>query len=67
MPGGVSAAVAEARLVADEHLAGAERVPVRASGRRVGYPLPGRRLHELTQHDCKRSSARHQESGWRAE
>jgi hypothetical protein len=31
----------------DEHLARPEWMPVRASGR----PLPGRRLHQLAQHD----------------
>ena len=50
-PGGVPAAVAEAGLMADEDLAGAELVPVRASRRWVGDPLPGRGLHELAQHD----------------
>jgi len=49
-PCGVAAAVAEARLVADEHLAGAERVPVLAAGRWVGDPLPARGLHEIAQH-----------------
>ena len=37
----------------DEHLAGAEVVAVRASGRRVGDPLPGRGLHQLAQHILK--------------
>jgi hypothetical protein len=46
-PGGVPAAVAEAGLVADEDLAGAQDVAVRASGRRVGDPLAGRGLHQL--------------------
>jgi hypothetical protein len=49
-PGGVSAAVAEARLVADEDLVGAERVTVRAAALWVDDPLPGRRLHELAEH-----------------
>ena len=37
----------------DQDLAGAEGVSVRASGRRVGDPLPGRRLYQLAQHDYK--------------
>jgi hypothetical protein len=44
-PGGVSAAVAEAGLMPYEYFAGAEGVPVRASRRRVGDPLPGRGLY----------------------
>ena len=44
-PGRVAAAVSEADLVADEDLAGAEDVAVRASARWVGDPLPGRGLH----------------------
>ena len=40
-PCGVPAAVAEAGLVPDEHLSGAEPVPVRAVRRRVSDPLPG--------------------------
>jgi hypothetical protein len=43
-PGGMSAAVAGACLVADEDAAGAELVPVRAAGRWVGDPRPGRGL-----------------------
>ena len=43
----------------DQHRAGAESVPVRASGQWVRDPLPVRGLHELAQHDDKRSSARH--------
>jgi hypothetical protein len=43
---GVAAAVAEADLVA----AGDEGVAVRAAGRRVCEPLPGRRLYQLAQH-----------------
>ena len=35
----------------DEDLIRAEGVTVRASGRRVGDPLPGRRLHQLAQRD----------------
>jgi hypothetical protein len=46
-PGGVAAAVSEAGLMPDEDLPGAERVAVRAAARRVGDPLPGRRLHQL--------------------
>ena len=44
-PGRVAAAVPEARLMPHEDLAGAERVAVGASRRRVGDPLPGRGLH----------------------
>ena len=47
----VPAAVTEAGLMTDEHLAGAEGVPVRAVRRWVGDPLPGRRLYQLTRHD----------------
>jgi hypothetical protein len=46
-PGGVPAAVPEAGLMADEHLAGGELVAVRAPRRGVDDPLPGRRLHQL--------------------
>jgi hypothetical protein len=49
-PGGVSAAVTETGLIADEDLAGAQRVTVGASRRRVGDPLPGRGLYQLAQH-----------------
>ena len=55
-PRGVPAAVPEAGLMADEDLAGAEAVPVRASRRRVGDPLPGRGLYQLAQHDEKPSA-----------
>ncbi len=41
-PGSVPAAVPEAGLMPDEHLAGAEPMPVRASRRRV---VSGRRLY----------------------
>ena len=41
-PGGVSAAVAEAGLMADEDLAGAEPVTVRAVQPWVGDPVPRR-------------------------
>ena len=44
----------EARLVNDEDLTGAEGVPARATGRRVGDPLPGGGLHQLAQHDASR-------------
>jgi hypothetical protein len=44
-------------LMRDKDFAGAELVPVGASRRRVGDPLPGRRLHQLAQHNHKRSSA----------
>jgi HK97 family phage major capsid protein len=49
-PGGVPAAVSEAGDVPDEDLIGAEAVPVGASRRRVGDPLPVRGLHQLAQH-----------------
>ena len=49
-PSGVPAAVAEAGLMPDEDLAGAERVAVRASRRWVGHPLPAEVLHEIAQH-----------------
>jgi hypothetical protein len=49
-PRGVPAAVPEARLMADEDVAGTERVPVGAACRWVGDPLPGRGLHQLAQH-----------------
>jgi hypothetical protein len=49
-PGGVTAAVTEAGLMPDEHLAGAEGVPVGGSRWRVEDPLPGRGLYELAQH-----------------
>jgi hypothetical protein len=44
-PGRVPAAVTEASLVPDEHLSGAEVVPIRASRGRVDHPPPRRRLH----------------------
>jgi hypothetical protein len=44
-PGGVPAAVTEASLVADQHVAGAESVAVGAAGWWVGDPLPGRGLY----------------------
>ena len=51
---GVSAAaVAEASDVTDEDLAGAERVAVRASRRRVRNPLPSGGLYELAKHAYK--------------
>ena len=55
-PGGVAAAVAEARLVANEHLIGAELVTVRASRRRVGDPLAVRGLYEITEHNSSLGS-----------
>ena len=58
-PGGVSAAMSEAGLMPYEHFAGAEGVPVGASCRWVGDPLPGRGLYKFAQHDHKRRSARH--------
>ena len=39
--------------MAHQHLARAKTVAVRASGRRVGDPRPGRRLHQLAQHILK--------------
>jgi hypothetical protein len=46
MPAGVSAAaVSKADDMSDEDLIRAESVPVRASGRWVGDPLPVRGLH----------------------
>ena len=44
-PCGVSAAVAETGLMTDEHLPGAELVPVRTAPRLLGDPLPGRGLY----------------------
>jgi hypothetical protein len=49
-PGGVPAAVTEAGLTADQDLARAKGVAVRASRRRVGDPLLGRRSYKLAQH-----------------
>ena len=46
-PGGVSAAVPEAGLMADENLSGTEWVSVGAARRRVGDPPPDRRLHQV--------------------
>jgi hypothetical protein len=43
----VSAAVAEASLVTDEHLLWPECVPVGAVRGRVGDPLTGCRVHQL--------------------
>ena len=45
VPGGVPAAVAEARHMADEDLVRAEGVAVGASRRWVGDPLPARGLN----------------------
>ena len=54
VPGAVSAAaVTLAGDVPDEDLVGAERMPVRATHRRVGDPLPSRGLHQLAQHAPK--------------
>jgi len=44
-PGGVRSAVSEAGLMTNEGSVGAEGVSVGASRRRVGDPLPARRLH----------------------
>jgi hypothetical protein len=46
----VTAAVAEAGLMANEDLAGAECMSARASRRRVCDPLPGRGLNKITEH-----------------
>ena len=46
----------EAGLMSDEDLARAEPVPVRASRRGMGDPLPVRGLYELAQHDEKPSA-----------
>jgi hypothetical protein len=63
-PGGVAATLAEARLMSHEHLVGPERVPVGASRRRVGDPLPGRGLHEIAEHPIKpRPRGNHPRSG----
>jgi hypothetical protein len=52
MPADVSAAsVSEAGDVPDKDLIRPELVTVRAAGWWTGYPLTGRRLHQLTQHD----------------
>ena len=56
-PCGAAAAVTETRLVADQHLAGAEGVPVGASRRGMGDPLPGSGLHQIAQHDHRLSDA----------
>ena len=62
-PGGVAAAVPETGLMTDEDLAGAEGVPVGASCRRVGDPLPGRRLYQLAQHGLELTT-RHGLCSW---
>ena len=49
-PCGVPAAVAQARLVAHQHLVWAEYVTVGAVGGWLGYPLPVGRSDELTLH-----------------
>jgi len=53
MPADVPAAVTEASLMTDQHLAGTKPVAIRASRRRVGDPLAGRRLYKLAQHAYK--------------
>jgi hypothetical protein len=63
-PRGVAASVAEARLVSDEHLAGAELVTVRAVLWRAGDPLAVRGQYEVAKHACKRRSARHPWGCW---
>ena len=52
----VGAAVSEAGLMTDQDFTGSELVPVGASRRRVGDPLPGRGLYQLAQHDEKPSA-----------
>jgi hypothetical protein len=49
-PGGVPAAVTETSLMAHQPLLRAKAVPVRASRRRVGDPLPVRGLNQIAQH-----------------
>jgi hypothetical protein len=53
VPAGVSAAVAAAGDMPDEDLIRPEDVPVGASRRWVGDPLPGRGLHQLAEHSQK--------------
>jgi hypothetical protein len=54
VPAGVSAAaVAEANDMSDEYLIRAEGVPVGASGRWVGDPLPGCGLYQLAQQQAQ--------------
>ena len=54
VPGGVSAAaVTEAGDVPDEDLAGAERVPVRASGGCFGHPFAFGCPDEIALHPCQ--------------
>ena len=52
-PGGVPAAMTEAGLMADQDLARAKGVTIRASRRRVDDPLPVRRLYQLAQHSTE--------------
>ena len=52
-PCGVAATMTEAHLVAHKRLTGAEVVPVTATRPRVGDPLPGRRRHQLAQHNYR--------------
>jgi hypothetical protein len=56
-PSRVPATMTETRLMADEDLAGAERVPVRAAAGRVGNPLPVCGLHEVAEHTSTLSLA----------
>jgi len=52
VPGGVaSATVPEAGHMPHEDLIRPKGMPVGASGRRVGDPLPGGRLYHFAQHD----------------
>jgi hypothetical protein len=65
-PGGVPATVTETSLMPHQHLSRPESVAVRASGRRVGDPLPAAVLHEFAQYGFEairvvaaRGAARH--------
>ena len=60
VPAGMpAAAVAEAGDVSDEDLIRAERVPVRAPRRWLGYPLPAAVLDEVADHPIKPRAAQH--------
>jgi hypothetical protein len=52
-PGGVSATMPETSLMTDQCLAGGESVTVRTTRRWSRDPRPGRRLHQLAQHNFK--------------
>jgi hypothetical protein len=49
----VSATMPETRLMTDQCLAGAESMTVLTTRRWSGEPRPGRRLHQLDQHNFK--------------